>query len=66
MGAADDRPPAIRQPFTVPMILRYLVFLPDAFRERKNLARGAIQTAEAVAEAVEAATSKSVLPIHSA
>ena len=27
--AADDRPPAVLQPSTVPMVLRYLLFLPD-------------------------------------
>ena len=26
---SDDRPPAVRQPSTVPMVLRYLLFLPD-------------------------------------
>ena len=28
--AADDRPPAVRRPSTVPMVLRYLLCLPDA------------------------------------
>ena len=28
-GAADDRLPAVRQPSTVPMILRYLTFQPE-------------------------------------
>ena len=26
---SDDRPPAVRQPSTVPTVLRYLLFLPD-------------------------------------
>ena len=29
VGPSDDRPPAVQQPFLVPMILRYLLFLPD-------------------------------------
>ena len=29
---SDDRPPAVRQPSMVPMILRYLLFLPEPYR----------------------------------